>query len=114
MAAALRRSDVSFRSQGSSGVVWSNMFYSGELNKIATREYTGEITEVIEPPGVQRSKSATADGTADHVSPPSFDPPSPKLSGCALMKGDYKSDVSKRVLQIVASMKRDWMQIFKI
>nr|GMD88271.1 transcription factor IIIB 60 kDa subunit-like isoform X1 [Ipomoea batatas] len=27
-----------------------------------------------------------------------------------LMKGDYKSGVSKRVLQIVASMKRDWMQ----
>ncbi|XP_019162964.1 PREDICTED: transcription factor IIIB 60 kDa subunit-like isoform X3 [Ipomoea nil] len=27
-----------------------------------------------------------------------------------LMKGDYKSGVSKRALQIVASMKRDWMQ----
>nr|GLL24119.1 transcription factor IIIB 60 kDa subunit-like isoform X1 [Ipomoea trifida] len=27
-----------------------------------------------------------------------------------LMKGDYKSCVSKRALQIVASMKRDWMQ----
>nr|GLL27240.1 uncharacterized protein At1g15400 [Ipomoea trifida] len=96
MAAALRRSDVSFRSQGSSGVVWSNMFYSGELNKIATREYTGEITEVIEPPGVQRSKSATADGTADHVSPPSFDPPSPKLSGCGLCRFFGKPVTSKR------------------
>nr|GMC64549.1 uncharacterized protein LOC109164037 [Ipomoea batatas] len=34
------------------------------------------------------------------------------LPPSALMKGDYKSGVSERVLQTVASMKRDWMQVF--
>lgn len=94
MAAALRRSDVSFRSQGSSGVVWSGMFYSGELNRVATTttEYKGEITEV-EP-------SATADHgahrPADDVPPSSFEPRSPKLSGCGLCRVFGKPVTSKK------------------
>ncbi|MBA0703560.1 hypothetical protein Gohar_014632 [Gossypium harknessii] len=68
----LQRSTTSFRRQGSSGLIWDDKFLSGDLNKMKLNN--------------QRSRSENGDGnmyrTTMKVAPPSFDPPSPKVSGC--------------------------------
>ncbi|XP_023530960.1 uncharacterized protein At1g15400-like [Cucurbita pepo subsp. pepo] len=94
----LQRSAVSFRRQGSSGLVWDDRFYSGEL-KPTKRHYE----EHLQPDVVSLSKelrtcrsvgsTATSEGTRSStvhrmevISPsptPSMgDPSSPKFTGC--------------------------------
>ncbi|KAK3029097.1 hypothetical protein RJ639_039241 [Escallonia herrerae] len=77
-AGGLSRSEVSFRRSGSSGLIWDDKFLSGDMNKIAQEE-----KERL--PTVQRSRSNNgrhAHKTVDVT--PTFDPPSPKVSGCGI------------------------------
>ena len=96
----LQRSTISFRRQGSSGLVWEDRFISGELNKPNQREEEhghgqqeedkSEIKEVhaaTAPLGsintVERSRS-TGGGRGYRTGKvsPAIEPPSPKLSAC--------------------------------
>ncbi|XP_027344853.1 uncharacterized protein At1g15400-like [Abrus precatorius] len=90
--AGLQRSAVSFRRQGSSGLVWDDRFLSGELNKLDQPEEQHQKTEIKElNPGttlepintVQRSRSnGGARGYRTGKVSPAIEPPSPKLSAC--------------------------------
>ncbi|KAL5976949.1 hypothetical protein ACLOJK_021286 [Asimina triloba] len=103
-----QRSSVSFRRQGSSGLVWEDRFLSGDLNEMKKRteleEQGGDKMRGLRAcksvssaaaaggSGTRPSASGTKSNTlasggsawrASKVSP-TIDPPSPKLQGCAL------------------------------
>ncbi|KAI3984544.1 hypothetical protein MKX01_040421 [Papaver californicum] len=105
----LQRSAISFRRQGSSGLVWEDRFISGELNKKGEpagnqeekqKQGGEEFRELRSSKSVgsiggrrmmQRSRSKQEDrtrsSTTGKVSSPVLDPPSPKLSGCGFCAG---------------------------
>lgn len=83
--AGLQRSEVSFRRQGSSGLVWDDKLLSGELNKNEDPKgaHGGDLNlnlNVRTTPPIQRSRSNGGYRTGK-VSP-AIEPPSPKLSAC--------------------------------
>ncbi|KAI9110286.1 hypothetical protein K1719_018728 [Acacia pycnantha] len=100
--AGLQRSEVSFRRQGSSGLVWDDRFVSEELNKANQRDEheqrqqqqeddraKSEIKELHAgtslPPinTIDRSRSnGGGRGYRTGKVSPAVDPPSPKLSAC--------------------------------
>ncbi|KAI4381959.1 hypothetical protein MLD38_007974 [Melastoma candidum] len=107
--AGLQRSAVSFRRQGSSGLVWDDRFLSGELNQVKqggddkkdefdlSRKSTSSMVTPVPPPAIntlQRSRStggAAGGGVArgyraGKVSP-AMEPPSPKVSACGFCGG---------------------------
>lgn len=79
---ALPRSAVSFRRQGSSGLVWDDRFLSGELNKINHEDHTehkddadAKVKRISTSTGYRAGKvvvAAAAEG----------EPPSPRVSAC--------------------------------
>ena len=101
--AGLQRSAVSFRRQGSSGLVWDDRFLSGELNKLDHKDEEEQQQEdqqqeqqhvKEEPRGmsistVQRSRSNGGYRTGK-VSQ-AIEPPSPKLSACGFCGAFGKS-----------------------
>ncbi|XP_057454195.1 MAPK kinase substrate protein At1g80180 [Lotus japonicus] len=83
--AGLQRSEVSFRRQGSSGLVWDEKLLSGELNRKEEGQDNKGSTDhqnvkELRTTTVQRSRSNGGYRTG-RVSP-AIDPPSPKLSAC--------------------------------
>ncbi|MED6120607.1 hypothetical protein PIB30_022436 [Stylosanthes scabra] len=91
----LQRSEVSFRRQGSSGLVWDDRFLSGELNKIKKQEQEQE--EGHNKKDDQHALKIKTNGgyrTGKPVSP-AIDPPSPKLSGCGFCGAFGKSSSEK-------------------
>ncbi|GFS42708.1 hypothetical protein Acr_00g0081240 [Actinidia rufa] len=91
--AALQRSAVSFRRQGSSGVIWEDRFYSGDLNMMKRRQEQeankefgelrkcqsfGSTTARIEPSQLNEEQlnSLSCNGL------PTGHPLSPRVSGC--------------------------------
>ncbi|KAJ4909033.1 hypothetical protein Rs2_03654 [Raphanus sativus] len=112
--AGLQRSNISFRRQGSSGIVWDDRLIA-ELNKQAN-EHKGETEEqegqedqtaggVIKPirteGGIERSRSNGGGGANRHhrntgrVSP-AVDPPSPRLSAFGCCSAFGKKPVKQR------------------
>ncbi|KAJ9179062.1 hypothetical protein P3X46_010886 [Hevea brasiliensis] len=100
--AGLQRSDVSFRRQGSSGIVWDDKFLSGELNRVANlkqereHEQERELQEKLDinqekdvkPSSgsittIERSRSNGGQRSyrTGKVSP-AIEPPSPRVSAC--------------------------------
>ncbi|OVA00462.1 hypothetical protein BVC80_9089g53 [Macleaya cordata] len=107
--AGLQRSAISFRRQGSSGLVWEDRFISGELNQNnknkeeeqqqnqQQQQGGGEVVEFRE---LRTSRSVGSIGAARMMErsrsngggrerhhrtgkvSPALDPPSPKVSGC--------------------------------
>ncbi|GMJ07477.1 MAPK SUBSTRATES IN THE STOMATAL LINEAGE 3 2 [Hibiscus trionum] len=78
----LQRSTMSFRRQGSSGVTWNDKFLSGDLNMMKCNNHQGNRgPDVV----MRRNGSDGGNGymqrTVEAASP-TFDPPSPKVSGC--------------------------------
>ncbi|PKI48509.1 uncharacterized protein At1g15400-like [Punica granatum] len=72
----LQRSEVSFRRQGSSGLVWDDRFLSGELNRINQTEHKDDGDDAKVKPintstGYRAGKVAAAE-----------EPPSPRMSAC--------------------------------
>lgn len=96
--AGLQRSTISFRRQGSSGLVWNDRFLSGDLSKTNGNLEDKEMVEFrdLRPSRsvgsvgmLDRSRSTGGRGHAAYrstvkVEPPTLDPPSPKLAGCGL------------------------------
>ncbi|KAJ0089547.1 hypothetical protein Patl1_12760 [Pistacia atlantica] len=77
---SFQRSEVSFRRQGSSGLVWQDRFYSGDLNQMK-REQERKTEQPRELRHSQSDGSTRMKKRTSKVSP-NIDPPSPKLSGC--------------------------------
>ncbi|CAN4096409.1 unnamed protein product [Withania somnifera] len=77
----LPRSEISFRRQGSSGLIWDDKLLSGELKKNIDNQ-----DELQPRPIKSRAK--------DNYMQPSIDPPSPKLSGCGVC-GIFGKPVNK-------------------
>ncbi|KAL5575608.1 hypothetical protein UlMin_017376 [Ulmus minor] len=100
--AGLQRSAVSFRRQGSSGLVWDDKLVSEELNKMSKEEQEqgqgtqqGEEDDQREKPGpeikevkarpisIDRSRSnGGGRGYRTGRVSPAIEPPSPKVSAC--------------------------------
>ncbi|KAI6671980.1 hypothetical protein NL676_006865 [Syzygium grande] len=106
----LKRSEVSFRRQGSSGLVWDDRFLSGELNKIVKQheqeqeeqardgklrgDRDGETDAATRPSGISVAPAALdssqpnggGGGRGYRAStgrvPPAVEPPSPRVSAC--------------------------------
>ncbi|KAA8535074.1 hypothetical protein F0562_030077 [Nyssa sinensis] len=71
----LQRSEISFRRQGSSGLVWDDKFLSGELKQIRPKQEEEEKDKAAE------SREHTYRTVKVE---PTIDPPSPKISGCGI------------------------------
>ena len=96
--AGLQRSAVSFRRQGSSGLIWDDRYVSGELNQIDQKqEHDDQKTGIkLENDTRPSSRSATTPNITIERSrsnggqrgyrtgrvSPAIEPPSPKVSAC--------------------------------
>nr|XP_009794487.1 PREDICTED: uncharacterized protein At1g15400-like [Nicotiana sylvestris] len=81
----LSRSEISFRRQGSSGLIWDDKLLSGELNKISTHDHPQEHKKKEQKSSSSsEQKPRISYRSADNYIEPSTDPPSPKLSGCGV------------------------------
>lgn len=93
--AGLQRSAVSFRRQGSSGLVWDDKLVSAELNNDNNEQdqkgVGGDLN--VRPITVQRSRSNGGYRTGK-VSP-AIEPPSPKVSACGFCSAFGKTGDKK-------------------
>lgn len=97
----LQRSEVSFRRQGSSGLVWDDKFLSGELNRLADQQKQEKINKSHQrggaasttaaanssgPPGLTIERNQTNGGRGYRTGrvPAAREPPSPRVSACGL------------------------------
>ncbi|CAI9767214.1 unnamed protein product [Fraxinus pennsylvanica] len=98
--AGLMRSEVSFRRQGSSGLVWEDKFLSGELNKVGNyrREDSHQVEE-NNSAGITIERSRSYGGgrgfRTGRVSL-AIEPPSPKVSACGFCSAFSKQDKTRR------------------
>ncbi|KAK4802877.1 hypothetical protein SAY86_001080 [Trapa natans] len=76
----LPRSAVSFRRQGSSGLVWDDKFLSGELNKINQKDQQPE--HKVEDGDAKVKPISTVGYKAGKGAAGVEDPPSPRVSAC--------------------------------
>lgn len=85
--ATFQRSEVSFRRQGSSGLVWNDKFFSGDLAQIKRQqEREAEFKELRHcqsdgSAGMAGKRQSNGSIHRNRKVSPDFDPPSPKLSG---------------------------------
>ncbi|XP_042479414.1 MAPK kinase substrate protein At1g80180-like [Macadamia integrifolia] len=80
----LQRSTISFRRQGSSGLVWDDpLNLSGEVNQMKKKEGTDQFrTNRNGQSGGKGSGGGGRGYRTERMVSPSMDPPSPKVSGC--------------------------------
>ncbi|KAM3382963.1 hypothetical protein P3S68_008538 [Capsicum galapagoense] len=76
----LPRSEISFRRQGSSGLIWDDKLLSGELKKIDNNQDDNAKKKEKKSSEPRPIKSRAT----DNYMQPSIDPPSPKVSGCGI------------------------------
>ncbi|KAJ4707918.1 Plant/F18B13-26 protein [Melia azedarach] len=93
--ATFQRSEVCFRRQGSSGLVWQDRFFSGDLNKMKPEQEKkaadprelrhcqsdGSIGMIEKGPGRSTNNGGNIIHRTYKVST-DVDPPSPRVSGC--------------------------------
>lgn len=110
--AGLQRSVVSFRRQGSSGLVWDDKFVSEELNKAEQREgESGEAAARDIPPikTIDRSRSNSGGGgrgfRSKDTAVPSMEPQSPRVSACGLC-GAFGKSAGKKQRATAAGKRR--------
>ncbi|XWS19075.1 hypothetical protein CRYUN_Cryun32bG0099900 [Craigia yunnanensis] len=120
--AGLQRSEVSFRRQGSSGLVWDDRFLSEELNQVKQEQQEGE-TKQLEQGQLQDNNPEKIDVIKDvkpirNIGPintiersrsngerrgyrtgkmsPAIEPPSPKVSACGFCSAFGKQPKNHR------------------
>ncbi|KAL2338134.1 hypothetical protein Fmac_012580 [Flemingia macrophylla] len=76
--AGLQRSAVSFRRQGSSGIVWDDKLISEELNRDQHQNQKANNNDS----NSAKTRSNAGGGYRTNKFSPAIDPPSPKLSAC--------------------------------
>ncbi|XP_010250033.1 PREDICTED: uncharacterized protein At1g15400 [Nelumbo nucifera] len=104
--AGLQRSSISFRRQGSSGLVWEDRFLSGELDQMKQKEEGeqegAEVRELTKSKSVgsagimERSRSNGGRGYRTGKVSPAIDPPSPKVSACGFCDAFKKPKSTRR------------------
>ncbi|EPS63128.1 hypothetical protein M569_11660, partial [Genlisea aurea] len=122
--AGLQRSSISFRRQGSSGLVWDDKILNGEINlqreKQAAEEGGGggeesakksrqeiEVEKIVEKKSdletgsattieIKRSRSDGGRGIRAGKVSPAIEPPSPKVSVCGFCSGFAKTQKTRR------------------
>ncbi|KAG8379858.1 hypothetical protein BUALT_Bualt07G0133100 [Buddleja alternifolia] len=98
--AGLQRSQVSFRRQGSSGLVWDDKFVSGEFNQPKEEKTNAAVAAVnsSRPAGltIERSRSNGGRGFRTGRVSPAIEPPSPRVSACGLCGALGKSKQTRR------------------
>ncbi|XP_023549291.1 MAPK kinase substrate protein At1g80180-like [Cucurbita pepo subsp. pepo] len=114
--AGLQRSVVSFRRQGSSGVVWDDKFISEELNKAAPNDGESSATPEVKtgrniPPikTIDRTRSNRGGGRgfrSKDMAAPAVEPPSPRVSACGLCSAFGKSGAKKQRAAAAAGKRR--------
>ncbi|CAL9081014.1 unnamed protein product [Musa textilis] len=92
--AGLQRSATTFRRSGSSGVVWDERFFSGDLSRMRKEEAAAEFSELRYSKSMassirrttahSRSTGGRHDFRASFVSP-GIDPPSPRSNCCGFL-----------------------------
>ncbi|KAJ0074772.1 hypothetical protein Patl1_34469 [Pistacia atlantica] len=115
--AGLQRSQVSFRRQGSSGLVWDDRFISEELNKVnkkdeqasepqaqeISHDHNSNIKDVKPGRSINTMERSRSNGggrgyRTGRVSP-AIEPPSPRVSACgfcgAFGKASKKNQLKK-------------------
>ncbi|KDP37112.1 hypothetical protein JCGZ_06168 [Jatropha curcas] len=99
--AGLQRSAVSFRRQGSSGLVWDDKLVSGELNQVANNQKQEQEQEIQEKFDIKQENDVNKPSSARSISTiersrsnggprgyrtgkvsPAIEPPSPRVSAC--------------------------------
>jgi len=85
--AGLQRSEISFRRQGSSGLVWDDKLISEELNSDKPASASDQMESADQKPELRRTKSdgGGAQRNVRHHTvkvEEAEDPPSPRVSGC--------------------------------
>ncbi|BAT98563.1 hypothetical protein LR48_Vigan406s011900 [Vigna angularis] len=90
--AGLQRSAVSFRRQGSSGLVWDDKSVSAELNNDQNQDPKAAATAAADNLNARTTPQPTTTTTIQRTRSnsgyrmgkvsPAIDPPSPKLSAC--------------------------------
>lgn len=110
--AVLQRSATTFRRSGSSGLVWNERFFSGELARPKNREVWAapEFSEPLRhhrgvgaaraaPRGGIRISTAAGNGGRNEGPAAAADPPSPKVPAClcyGFNMGKHGSNSNKR------------------
>ncbi|XP_073056278.1 uncharacterized protein At1g15400-like [Primulina eburnea] len=120
--AGLQRSEVSFRRQGSSGLVWDDKIISGELNQLAhpkqennsretqhqghewkndaatsTPDAASEDSARVPGLKIERSRSnGEGRGFRTGRVSPAVEPPSPKVSSCGFCGAFGKNEKTRR------------------
>ncbi|XP_028069389.1 uncharacterized protein At1g15400-like isoform X2 [Camellia sinensis] len=106
----LQRSAISFRRQGSSGLVWDDKFLSGKLNQTKPKDHqqADEGKRDHRASQMQRSRS-NREHTYHTVKDvgPTINPPSPKLSACGFcgMLGNPQTTPKLRSTKLIDSSK---------
>ncbi|XP_060187430.1 uncharacterized protein At1g15400-like [Lycium barbarum] len=94
--AGLQRSAVSFRRQGSSGLIWDDKYLSGQLVK--RKEETNKELEWQPKKDmllVKASSRAVGSTERSRSNGGAVEPPSPKVSACGLCSAIGKKDKSR-------------------
>ncbi|XP_073146893.1 MAPK kinase substrate protein At1g80180-like [Henckelia pumila] len=122
--AGLQRSEVSFRRQGSSGLVWDDKIVSGELNQLAQPKQEKNSKETQHQGDELKNDAATSTPAAAAASEdparvpglkiersrsngegrgfrtgrvsPAVEPPSPKVSACGFCGAFGKNEKTRR------------------
>ncbi|KAL0415327.1 UNVERIFIED_CONTAM: hypothetical protein Slati_3364600 [Sesamum latifolium] len=106
--AGLQRSEVSFRRQGSSGLVWDDKFLSGELNQLANQRKEDKNNkpqhqnkeDAAAAAGcgltIERNRSNGGRGFRTGRVSPAVEPPSPRVSACGLCGAFGKNNKTRR------------------
>ncbi|KAK4428028.1 hypothetical protein Salat_1571800 [Sesamum alatum] len=109
--AGLQRSEVSFRRQGSSGLVWDDKFLSGELNQLANQrkedknnkpQHQNKEEPAAGNPSraagltIERNRSNGGRGFRTGRVSPAVEPPSPRVSACGLCGAFGKNNKTRR------------------
>ncbi|KAL0342077.1 UNVERIFIED_CONTAM: hypothetical protein Scaly_1870300 [Sesamum calycinum] len=112
--AGLQRSEVSFRRQGSSGLVWDDKFLSGELNQLANQRKEEKNNKPLHQNKdddaaaaarnssraagltIERNRSNGGRGFRTGRVSPAVEPPSPRVSACGLCGAFGKNNKTRR------------------
>lgn len=92
----LQRSDMSFRRQGSSGLVWDDKLLTREMNRLNEKEQEAG-DDKGKPINLERSQSK-GDGRGYRTTQvaPAVEPPSPRVSACGFCGAFKKSTAGNK------------------
>ncbi|KAK1416794.1 hypothetical protein QVD17_25911 [Tagetes erecta] len=102
--AGLQRSSISFRRQGSSGLIWDDNFLSSSQSKPPS----SNADPLVENTNIRSINTVRRNRSKDRECAATTEPPSPTVPVCGLCRGfGCKADISVLLMQKVARCKRE-------